>query len=237
MVNRINLILKAKNITAKQFAEEIGIQPSGMSHILSERNKPSLDFIMKVVTRYPEIDISWLMFGKGEMYDSNARVQPQAAAVAPAPTSDSASGEPAKIKIDENPAELVGVNNGSVGELVFDNAATSGQLDFGQSSPQAAAPAREMDLFSAPVPQSSPLPVQSSLQPASTKVVEQERAVVVKEPGTEVSGTETAPINENRKNEISSAVTFIQPILGSQKKIVKFVVLYDDHTFSEYYPE
>ena len=38
MINRINLILQAKNITAKQFAEEIGIQPSGMSHILSGRN-------------------------------------------------------------------------------------------------------------------------------------------------------------------------------------------------------
>ncbi len=67
MVNRINLILKAKNITARQFAEEIGIQPSGMSHILSGRNRPSLDFIMKVINRYPEIDINWLMFGKGEM--------------------------------------------------------------------------------------------------------------------------------------------------------------------------
>ena len=57
MIDRINLILKAKNLTSRQFAEEIGIQPSGMSHILSGRNRPSLDFVMKVVTRYPEIDI------------------------------------------------------------------------------------------------------------------------------------------------------------------------------------
>ena len=48
MVERINLLLKAKNITARQFAEEIGIQPSGMSHIMSGRNNPSLDFVMKV---------------------------------------------------------------------------------------------------------------------------------------------------------------------------------------------
>ena len=67
MVNRINLILQAKNITSKQFAEEIGVQPSGLSHILSGRNNPSLDFVMKVMRRYPEIDINWLMFGKGEM--------------------------------------------------------------------------------------------------------------------------------------------------------------------------
>lgn len=68
MVERINLLLKAKNITARQFAEEIGIQPSGMSHILSGRNNPSLDFVMKVVKRWPEVNINWLMFGKGEMY-------------------------------------------------------------------------------------------------------------------------------------------------------------------------
>lgn len=68
MINRINLLLKAKNISARQFAEEIGIQPSGMSHILSGRNNPSLDFVMKVMTRWPEININWLMFGKGEMY-------------------------------------------------------------------------------------------------------------------------------------------------------------------------
>ena len=68
MINRINLILKAKNITARQFAEEIGIQPSGMSHIMSGRNNPSLEFVNKVVRRYPEIDANWLLLGRGEMY-------------------------------------------------------------------------------------------------------------------------------------------------------------------------
>ena len=68
MINRINLILRAKNITAQQFAEEIGIQPSGMSHIMSGRNNPSLEFVNKVIRRYPEIDANWLLLGKGQMY-------------------------------------------------------------------------------------------------------------------------------------------------------------------------
>ena len=80
MINRINLILRAKNITAKQFAEEIGIQPSGMSHIMGGRNNPSLEFVTKVIRRYPEIDANWLLLGKGEMYASggamNAEVPP-----------------------------------------------------------------------------------------------------------------------------------------------------------------
>lgn len=75
MINRINLILRAKNITARQFAEEIGIQPSGMSHILSGRNNPSLDFVTKVIRRYPEIDANWLLLGRGEMYASQSASQ------------------------------------------------------------------------------------------------------------------------------------------------------------------
>lgn len=60
--------MRAKNISARQFAEEIGIQPSGMSHILGGRNHPSLEFVQKVIRRYPEIDANWLLMGRGEMY-------------------------------------------------------------------------------------------------------------------------------------------------------------------------
>ncbi|MBR6291975.1 MAG: helix-turn-helix transcriptional regulator [Bacteroidales bacterium] len=78
MINRINLILRAKNITARQFAEEIGIQPSGMSHIMSGRNNPSLDFVTKVIRRYPEIDANWLIMGRGAMYGGAAATDPVA---------------------------------------------------------------------------------------------------------------------------------------------------------------
>ena len=66
--------MQAKNITARQFAEEIGIQPSGMSHILGGRNNPSLDFVVKVLKRYPEIDAGWLLLGKGAMYGNGERL-------------------------------------------------------------------------------------------------------------------------------------------------------------------
>lgn len=83
------MVLRAKNITAKQFAEEIGIQPSGMSHILGGRNNPSLEFVSKVLRRYPEIDANWLVMGKGEMYNSAST--PMAT---PLPTEPAAVAEP-----------------------------------------------------------------------------------------------------------------------------------------------
>lgn len=75
MLDRILLILKTKNISASQFADEIGVQRSSISHLLSERNKPSLDFIKKVLNRYPNIQTEWLLFGKGAMYNANGKAK------------------------------------------------------------------------------------------------------------------------------------------------------------------
>jgi transcriptional regulator with XRE-family HTH domain len=65
MKDRIAQILKTKNITATQFADELNVQRSGISHILSGRNNPSLDFVMKIKETYPEFNLEWLILGKG----------------------------------------------------------------------------------------------------------------------------------------------------------------------------
>ena len=67
MIGRIQLILKSKNLSPSQFADEIQVQRSSISHILSGRNKPSLDFIMKILSTYHEVNADWLIFGKGQM--------------------------------------------------------------------------------------------------------------------------------------------------------------------------
>ena len=68
MKERIIEFLKKENKTSAQFAEEIGVQPSGISHILSGRNNPSLDFVIKMLEKYSFISTDWLIFGKGSMY-------------------------------------------------------------------------------------------------------------------------------------------------------------------------
>lgn len=68
MKDRITLLIKAKNLTAAQFADEIGVQKSSISHIISGRNNASLDFIQKVLLCYPEVNMDWLMFGKGPLF-------------------------------------------------------------------------------------------------------------------------------------------------------------------------
>jgi len=68
MKERLLEFLKAENKTSAQFAEEIGVQASGISHILSGRNNPSLDFVLKMLEKYRFISTDWLLFGKGAMY-------------------------------------------------------------------------------------------------------------------------------------------------------------------------
>jgi|WetSurMetagenome_2_1015567.scaffolds.fasta_scaffold270520_1 transcriptional regulator with XRE-family HTH domain len=67
MVDRIQLILKVNNLTASRFADEIGVQRSSISHILSGRNQPSLDLIQKILKRFPDINSEWLLNGIGTM--------------------------------------------------------------------------------------------------------------------------------------------------------------------------
>jgi len=69
MKERILEFLRKENKTSAQFAEEIGVQPSGISHILSGRNRPSLDFVIKMIEKYSFISTDWLLFGKGSMYN------------------------------------------------------------------------------------------------------------------------------------------------------------------------
>ena len=68
MKDRIQAFLQNENKSYAQFAEEIGVQPSGISHILSGRNNPSLDFVIKMLHRYPSLSADWLLFGRGSMY-------------------------------------------------------------------------------------------------------------------------------------------------------------------------
>ena len=63
LIDRFKYLMKLNNLNASSFADEIGVQRSSMSHILSGRNKPSLEFIQKVLTRFPKVSADWLIAG------------------------------------------------------------------------------------------------------------------------------------------------------------------------------
>jgi transcriptional regulator with XRE-family HTH domain len=63
--NRLKKVISYYGESASSFAEKIGVQRSSISHILSGRNKPSLEFVLKVLSSFPEVELYWLMNGKG----------------------------------------------------------------------------------------------------------------------------------------------------------------------------
>ncbi|MFN8415635.1 MAG: helix-turn-helix transcriptional regulator [Cytophagaceae bacterium] len=71
IVNRLLLLMEAYGFSAGAFADKIEVQRSSISHLMSGRNKPSLDFIQKVLLQFPDINPSWLIMGKGPMKQLN----------------------------------------------------------------------------------------------------------------------------------------------------------------------
>lgn len=71
MNRRLQQFLELENLTPARLADILGVQRSGMSHILSGRNKPGYDFIYKLLTKFPELNAEWFITGKGKPYKKN----------------------------------------------------------------------------------------------------------------------------------------------------------------------
>ena len=64
-IARLQRIMDYYDLNASALADNLGVLRSSISHLLSERNKPSLDFVLKIIDKYPEVDLYWLLYGKG----------------------------------------------------------------------------------------------------------------------------------------------------------------------------
>jgi transcriptional regulator with XRE-family HTH domain len=86
MIERILEILKIKGMSPSQFADEIGVQRSAISHLVSGRNNPSLDFVLRVLKRFPDVSTDWLLTGEGKMLPGDVRqVSPESRPINPEP--------------------------------------------------------------------------------------------------------------------------------------------------------
>lgn len=74
---RLQKVIDYYGESASSFAEKISVQRSSISHILSGRNKPSLDFVLKVLSSFPEVELYWLMNGKGKFPSDKNEVHEQ----------------------------------------------------------------------------------------------------------------------------------------------------------------
>ncbi|MDO6759406.1 helix-turn-helix transcriptional regulator [Tamlana sp. 2_MG-2023] len=73
-IKRLQKVMDYYGESASSFAEKIDVQRSSISHILSGRNKPSLDFVLKILSAFPEVNLYWLLNGKGEFPQSEEKL-------------------------------------------------------------------------------------------------------------------------------------------------------------------
>jgi len=71
LIDRFKYLIKLNNLSASAFAEKVGVQPSSISHVLSGRNKPSLEFVQKVLAKFPNVSADWLLTGNTKVKESN----------------------------------------------------------------------------------------------------------------------------------------------------------------------
>lgn len=88
MKEKLEFLLRTKSHTATSLARLLEIQPSGISHILSGRNKPSFDLVVKILRAFPDINPDWLMLDDERVYRDEVRSSPTA------PTTSGESEQP-----------------------------------------------------------------------------------------------------------------------------------------------
>ena len=72
MKDRIIALMKNMGMSQKVFAAEICISEGALSSIFSGRTKPTLNTVNNIHERFPEVNMGWLIDGKGEMYNATS---------------------------------------------------------------------------------------------------------------------------------------------------------------------
>ena len=112
MKERINQIIQHEMMTAAQFADKIGISASSLSHILSGRNNPSLEVVMKIHKSCTYLSLDWLLYGIGEMESQSSPDQiepksPETAEFAGNSSEDSEYRKENALQGTENPPKEI----------------------------------------------------------------------------------------------------------------------------------
>ena len=109
---KIELLIKRKQLSASQFADKLGIPRSSISHILSGRNKPSLDVVQKILRVFPEISAEDLLFedrSLGASLVSNVAKEP--IPVASTSLFDAVSPTPSESPKNNSPEQTIVQSN------------------------------------------------------------------------------------------------------------------------------
>ena len=213
MNNRIALVIQAKNITPSQLADELGVQRSGVSHIMTNRNKPSLEFIQKLLKKYPDISTNWILFGEGPMmnpYPGQETVQQ----VQNAPSVRSSTSKPQMMELfpTDDAIESAEAKETEVFQDENDSQYSVNQLNDSDNS------------------------VNNSIHEEAKEKLESIDEVenVLKNPQTGIFNEET--VNPNEEDTVLLQTKTPGLPERQDRSVLKIVIFFSDKTFVEYKP-
>ncbi|WP_201981145.1 helix-turn-helix domain-containing protein [Hymenobacter rubidus] len=242
MVERIRTLLEARQLTPTQFADAIGVARPIVSHILSGRNKPSLEVVQRILAAMPDLSMPWLLNGTGPMQSLSPTAQPPASPGAPAPAAIQKPAAPKAPPVLASPPEpkpaapadtprVAAPVSGPLGNSVAEQGAKPvTKRAFQRFLPGAV---RLMPPSEAPVQASvSEDPFTHTLPGGSLPeipAIPEPEAPVAPGSGRQVA---SAPTVGSTTPDAATAL-----FAGAEKPIRRIVIFYRDGSFADYQPE
>lgn len=229
MVDRIRTLLASRQLSPTQFADAIGVARPIVSHILSGRNKPSLEVVQRILSAMPELSMPWLLNGTGAMLAAGLPATALPAVFAQEPSTAREASEP-PVLLDAVRTPPRAAQNGT-----FDSSrparsvAMPGPASRPPSSKQPVAAAKQPQRF-------AHKPVVAAPSPSGNAV----GTVLRSEPPAEPETVSDAP-KEETGYPASPPPRSGRPapdlIAGGEKTVRRIVVFYHDGSFTDYRPE
>lgn len=212
MEERLKLFLAMEGLSPSQFADKLGVQRSGVSHLLSGRNKPSFEFISKMMVAFPKINPDWLIMGTGKAYrdfpTSAAQVSEPQPAVPSAPAAD----------MEDMPDELISPTLPNTEAILEENTVNNDELGLfsAHTAPKPAAETAE----------TAPRTAVAAANPAQN-IPAAAPAPQIRQAAAPQSIAAPQPQKYPAENRVKQ-----QPAPAANgKRIVQITILYSDGTF------
>lgn len=215
MVERIREILSVRQLSPTQFADAIGVARPIVSHILSGRNKPSLEVVQKVIAAFPDLSLPWLLSGNGPMVTTVP--SPQPASQAPVATREPVKAPDKALtqRIDSETTPPVTVETADARRPL----AASAQ----------ARTVNQTEAFADPLPATSGHPLAEP--PAAPPQAPSQNSVAA------IAAPLTAGVAVPPTAQAKAAEPMLQAFAEPDKAIRRIVIFYHDGTFSDFRPE
>ena len=180
MNRRFQTILDLENLSPAQLADRLGVQRSGISHILSGRNKPSFELLQRVVQSFPEISAEWLITGNGKPLkeQNQAAASGATSGAASGATSSAANSRSSGTTPSTTPGSTNGSNNSSTsGTISGATPPFEGLFNSSESATEPQTPAQTSDIEGIEDEISDFQPLQSSIFDANPANDREKRAL------------------------------------------------------------